>query len=96
MVVRDALCAVTRTYAWQLLEHHFASLRLDINSAPQLPQVTNRIAAEHILMLLNSADAITPGARAFFGCKSKARNTRCWLADWRVLNSIFRGIADIG
>jgi hypothetical protein len=24
------------------------------------------IAAEHILMLLNSADAITPGARAFF------------------------------
>jgi hypothetical protein len=39
---------------------------------------------------------VSASGAGFFGCKSKARNTPCGLADWRVLNGIFWGIADIG
>jgi len=42
---RRERCPVTRAYPWQLLEHHFALLRPDINSAPQLAQICTRLVA---------------------------------------------------
>ena len=42
---RGAPCSVAHAYDWQRLEHHLASLRLGINSAPQLPQISTRLVA---------------------------------------------------
>jgi hypothetical protein len=49
------------------------------------------IAAEHILMLLNSADAITPGVRAFSGASRRLGTCRAGSLTGAWPNGIFEG-----
>ena len=77
VVLGGALCPVAQAYDWQRLEHHLASTRLGINSAPQLRQISIRL----VRGFRNTIGRLFV-MRIFLGNKprfSSLRRTRVWM-----------------